>query len=241
MLAGIAGAAQADFVINTATGPFVPSFRGQANTTYFEWSNGSFDWNTSLESGAGEYIANPPPSLNPGNLPLSGANPIGLHSNNTLDLLSSSNNIYSGGAGPAGIDLTLTIPTSSVSGATTTTIIIQGNGLAMPGANGLAFEPIAGISPSYAIGTNAAGQTQWWAKFEIPSALGYYSSHIIGSILQGETNPVSVSGLVVDTIVMPSGFAADAVLVPEPASFAALGIMAGSMLLRRRRAGKERA
>jgi hypothetical protein len=220
--------------INLATGPIAPSFRGAANTTYFGWTNGTWDGNPPANPGdpdvTPDVIAGTPP-VNPGGL----AGPL-LAQNNSADIVSSSNNIYTS---PANVDLTLTIPTVGTIGTGFTTIIVQGNGLG--GFGGITdlftFGDIEGVAPTYVHGANADNQeAQFWAKWEIPGNAASYSVNVAGSTFGAGV--VSISDMTVDALWSPSGYAPDAVAaVPEPASFALVGaaLTAATVLVRHRR------
>lgn len=219
-------------VIATATGPFTPSFRGAANTTYFGWNYGSWDGN--VDAAAGESAIpdtlNGVPPINPGLL----AGPL-LVQNNSSDIVSGSNNVYTG---PANLDLTLTVPTGGTPGSGYTTIIVQGNSLG--GFGGMldtaAFGTIEGVAPTYVHGANVDDETQFWAKWELPGNASSYSIPVSGSTFGAGV--ASLSDLTVDTLWSPSGFAADtAAAVPEPASIALVGaaLTFATALVRRRR------
>jgi hypothetical protein len=220
--------------INLATGPIAPSFRGAANTTYFGWTNGTWDGNPPANPGdpdvTPDVIAGTPP-VNPGGL----AGPL-LAQNNSADIVSSSNNIYTS---PTNVDLTLTIPTVGTIGTGFTTIIVQGNGLG--GFGGITdlftFGDIEGVAPTYVHGANADNQeAQFWAKWEIPGNAASYSVNVAGSTFGAGV--VSISDMTVDALWSPSGYAPDAVAaVPEPASFALVGaaLTAATVLVRHRR------
>jgi len=214
--------------LSTATGPLAPDFRGNANTTYFGWETGTWDGNAD----PGADTLNPTPSINPA----SGAS---ITQNNSIDIVSGSNNIYTG---PSSIDLSLVIPTDGTPGTGFTTIIAQGVGLTGFGGQmaGFSFGDIAGVSPEYVITSaaesgNADGETQFWAKWQIPGNQSSYTVAVGSSgpaiIVPGY--PISITDLVVDTVWSPDGYAIDTA-VPEPASLglAALGM---TMLARRRR------
>ena len=227
-----AGVARAES-INLATGPIAPSFRGAANTTYFGWSNGTWDGNADAAAGepAIPDVINGTPSINPGSL----AGPL-LVQNTAADVVSSSNNVYTG---PANVNLTLTVPTAGTPGTGFTTIIVQGNGLA--GFGGITdlftFGTIEDVAPTYVHGANADNQeAQFWAKWELPGNAASYSVNVGGSTFGAGV--LSISDMTVDSLWSPSGYAPDAVAaVPEPTSFALVGaaLTSATVLVRRRR------
>lgn len=219
--------------INLATGPIAPSFRGAANTTYFGWSNGTWDGNADAAAGepAIPDVINGTPSINPGSL----AGPL-LAQNNAADIVSSSNNVYTG---PANVNLTLTVPTAGTVGSGFTTIIVQGNGLG--GFGGITdlftFGTIEGVAPTYVHGANADNQeAQFWAKWELPGNAASYNVQVSGSTFGAGV--LSISDMTVDSLWSPNGYAPDVVAaVPEPTSFALVGaaLTAATALVRRRR------
>jgi hypothetical protein len=159
-----------------------------------------------------------------------------LAQNTAADVVSSSNNVYTG---PANVDLTLTIPTVGTPGTGFTTIIVQGNGLG--GFGGITdlftFGDIEGVSPTYVRGVNADNQeAQFWAKWELPGNAASYSVNIAGSTFGAGV--LSMSDMTVDSLWSPSGYAPDAVAaVPEPTSLALVGaaFTVATVLVRRRR------
>lgn len=219
-------AAHAEFIINSSTGLFTPSFRGNTNTSYFGWlgggTNTGFDSNLSDETLAGEVINNPTPNL--GTPPATW----GLVQQELVDVLSSSNSIYNMTTAPVNFDLT----TSSTGGSGGfTTIIIQGRTAfgPFPSSSAIQFGTVEGVNPTFAIGDNAGGGAQFWAKYEIPGYLGSYT--IPFTLTQ---TSVSIAEMTVDTQWSSSGFAPDTAVVPEPASLSAI-LTGSAMLLRRRR------
>jgi len=230
--------ASAAFVIAESTGLFSPSFRGEANTTSFGWSSGTWDGNadSTPPDPVIPDVINGTPSINPGSL----AGTSFLTQSGSNDIVSGSNNIYSSVSGINAAGLQLTIPTSGVVGSSGfTTIIIQGvglNGAAFGGTSGLdgfGFGAIDGILPEYIIGTNADIEGQWWTKWELPGNAASYTVNITGA-QNGEGSVVSVTDLTIDTLYSGSGFAADLAVVPEP-SAVLLSFVAGLGLLVRRR------
>ena len=220
--------------INLATGPIAPSFRGAANTTYFGWSNGTWDGNPPVNPGDPDFtpdVINGTPSINPGSL----AAPL-LAQNNAADIVSSSNNVYTG---PANVNLTLTIPTVGTVSSGFTTIIVQGNGLGgFGGATDLfTFGTIEGVEPTYVYGANGDNQeAQFWAKWELPGNAASYNVQVSGSTFGAGV--LSISDMTVDSLWSPNGYAPDVVAaVPEPTSFALVGaaLTSATALVRRRR------
>lgn len=224
-----ASSAQANVIV-TATGPFTPSFRGAASTTYFGWNNGSWDGNDDVATTVDTL--NGFPSINPGSL----AGPL-LVQTSAADIVSGSNNVYTS---PANLKMMLSIPTAGTPGTGFTTIIVQGNSLAGGGFGGLLdtakFGTIEGVAPTYVYGGNASTETQFWAKWELPGNSASYSVDITGTTT--ELGVASLSDMVVDTQWSPNGYAIDtAAAVPEPTSFALVGaaLTFATALVRRRR------
>lgn len=211
----------AQFVINTGSGLFDPSFRGAANTAWFGWGSGKFDGLTN-----NELIDNPAPSF--------GTTPLGVSftQSTAFDILSSGNNIYTGAAGAT--DLLLAIPTSGTPGSGFTTLIIQGK--TAFGSYGVApaFGDIAGVSASYAQGNNLLGAGQFWAKYEI---VGNHSSYDL-AITLAENSNTSIAELEVDTCWSATGFSTDVIVVPEPSALALLGLGSFAELLLNKRSRK---
>ena len=226
LLAVVSGAttASAQFVINSSTGLFDPAFRGQANTTWFGWGPGRFEGTTQ-----NELIDNPAPNIG------TTINGISFTQNPGNDILASSDNIYSGAA--AATDLLLAIPTSGNVGSGFTTIIIQGR-TAFGGYDiAPSFQPISGINPLFAVGPNANGAGQFWAKYELPGNLESYDLTV--NLPTGSF--ISIAELEFDTQWSATSFAADVAVVPEPGTmaFSALGGLA--LLLRVQKLRRNRA
>jgi hypothetical protein len=233
VLAG--NSANAAFVIAETTGLFTPSFRGEANSTYFGWANGTWDGNADAVAPDPPIpdIINGTPSINPA----SGGQ---LTQAVAADIISGSNNVYSSVSQIDSLGLQLTIPTSGVVGsAGYTTIIIQGFGLngAMFGASaldGFGFGTIDGIMPEYLIAGNAASKGQWWAKWVLPGNAASYTVDLFGAQVGDSPLVVSVTDMTVDTWFSEDSFSPDFAVVPEPSalllSFAGVGFA-----LRRRR------
>lgn len=230
--------ASAAFVINEATGIFIPSYRGESNTTYFGWSAGSWDGNVdSTPPDPNVDIINGTPSINPGAL----AGSSFITQATAADIISGSNNVYSDVSFVNSLGLQMHIPTSgTVSSTGFTTIIIQGFGLSgaafgfSEGLDGFGFGAINGILPEYVIGTNANTRGQWFAKWEIPGNAAEYTVDIIGALATAEGSVLSVTDLQVDTLYSTTGYAADLAVVPEPSALL-LSFAGAGLLFRRRR------
>ena len=227
--------ASAAFVIAESTFLVTPSFRGEANTTYFGWSAGTWDGNadSTPPDPVIPDIVSGTPSINPGAL----AGTSFLTQSGTNDVVSGSNNIYSTVSGINAAGIQLTIPTSGVVGSSGfTTIIIQGlglNGAAFGGTSGLdgfGFGAINGILPEFIIGTNADVEGQWWAKWELPGNAASYTVDVTGVSNTAALGVLSVTELHIDTIYSNSNYAPDLAVVPEPSAlllsaFAGLGLI----------------
>ena len=224
------------FVISTAPGLFVPSFRDGADvdggqTTVFGWglTGGRFDGVTEDDT-----IDEPPVNFSPsglnGTLVQVPANTEG--DGGASDILAGSNNIY---ASPGGAVLNLDVPINGTVGAGFTTIIVQGRTAfgAYPETVDSMFGNVGGVDPIFVEGLNALGQGQFWAKYELPGNAGAYT--IPMTLPAGSS--ISIAELKVDTVFSENGFAADFAVVPEPSG--ALLILAGAVGLaaRRRRGG----
>jgi hypothetical protein len=220
--------------IYSATDIFVPSFRDltntdAGNTTYYGWGPGTFDGGVN-----NELMESPAPALGLGGL--NGT----LNQLGTADILSGTNNLFIGTNGVTET-LTMQIPTNGVPGVDGfTTIILQGltNGTGAGLINNLpVFDPINGISPTFAVALNSLDVGQWWVKYEIPGNAATYNltatvSNFFGSMSQ--SNPLSIKTITVDTVYSPTGYATETA-VPEPASIGLLAIGGFAMLRRRRR------
>jgi len=221
-LLACAVSANAQNDISTAFGLFTPSFRDASNTdanntTYFGWANGSFDGSV-----PNNLIDNPPVTLGVGGQDGT-LNQIGSD-----DILSGSMNIYTS-TFPA-TTLEIDIPTVGTAGSGFTTIIVQGQTL-FGGFNGTpgTFGALGGATPELVFGSNAAGSSQFWAKYEIA---GNASSYTLDWTLPGFT---SIAGLSVDTQWSSTGFAPETTVVPEPSTALLTSLGAGMLVLLRRR------
>lgn len=238
-LAAVLGvsSASAAFVITTSTGIFTPSFRGGSNTTYFGWTNGSWDGNPPAVEGDPDItpdIINGTPSINPASGAL-------LTQAVAGDIVSGSNNIYTSVAGANALGLQLLIPTAGTPGlAGFTTIIAQGFGLSgnlfgfTEALDGFGFGAINGIQPEYVIDRNADGRGQWWAKWELPGNAASYTVDVIGKEGFPGGSVLSVTDMQVDTWFSESGFAPDIAVVPEPSALL-LSFAGIALVVRRRR------
>lgn len=230
--------ASAAFVIAESSTVFEPSFRGEANTTYFGWSAGTWDGDVDAlpPTPNVDLLINGAPSINPAGLV--GAS---MTKGGSNDIVSGTNNLYSSVAGINNAQLQLNIPTNGTVGSGGfTTIIIQGLGLAgssFPGGtrglDGFGFGAINGIQPAYVIATNADVEGQWFAKWEIPGNAASYTVNIIGKANGPEVGVLSVTELHIDTLFSNSGFSGD-MAVPEPSTLL-LSALAGLGLIARRR------
>lgn len=235
-----ASSAPAAFVIAESNFLFTPSFRGEANSTYFGWSAGTWDGNadSTPPDPVIPDIVSGTPSINPG--ALTGTSFLTQSGSN--DIISGSNNIYSSVGGINAAGLQLTIPTSGVVGSSGfTTIVIQGlglNGAAFGGSSGLdgfGFGAINGIQPEYIIGTNADVEGQWWAKWELPGNAASYTVDIIGVSNSAALGVLSVTELHIDTLYSGSGYAPDLAVVPEPSALLLSAFASLGLIVRRRR------
>jgi hypothetical protein len=238
-------AGHAQYIIESSTSLFTPSFRGEANSTWFGW-------------GAGEFFATPAtgvkrrlldPSPTSGNVGL--ANGVEFFQLDWTDtnqevIGSSSNNIYKGGFGSGTkpeVSLRLNVPTFGEVGLGFTTLIVQGTSLT-GGSFGTAeaflinqpiFGDINGISPDFVMAATADNRAQFWVKYEL---LGNQSIFEVPIFLPttGNTAPISISGLTVDSNWSETGFASDFALVPEPSTWLLVGVGFAVLLIVRRRA-----
>lgn len=220
--------------IDSSTGLFAPSFRDLTdadlgNTTFYGWSQGSFDGGVD-----NELMENPVPSLSLGGL--NGT----LNQLSTVDILAGGNYIFVGVNGRTET-LTMQIPTVGSPGLFGfTTIIIQGRTLISNPPSDMivnfpSFGEINGISPTFVIGTTFENRGQWWAKYEIPGNEALYDLSVGVKNVGGQGVLLSITDLTVDTQYSTTGYAPDTAVVPEPASIGLLGL--GGIALARRRRG----
>jgi hypothetical protein len=238
------GSGNAQFVIQTSTDLFTPSFRGDANTTWFGWQNGTF-FGDPIPPSSTRILNNIAPTL--GNVGL--AEGVQFYQNDRFDdpfvgIGASSGNIYKGGSGPLSkpaIDLTLVIPTEGVIGTGFTTIIIQGTSLVAgsfgsPEAfliNQPVFQNIGAVAPTFLMAVSNDNRAQFWAEYQLPGNAADYAVTIsLPETINSE--PLSISGFTVDTYWSNTGFATDTVqAVPEPGSVLLLGLAGLYVILRR--------
>lgn len=212
----LAQAASAQFAINSASSLFVPSFRGEVNTTWFGWSTGGF--------GPAGAVNNPVPNL--------GTTTAGVSftQNSAASIIVSSGSIYTLFATPT---LSFDVPTDGVNGGGFTTIIVQGK-TAFGSFNDEAppvFGAVAGSNPVFVLGNNATENGQFWAKYEIAGNLSSYNL----TVALGQHT--SIAELQFDTYWSATGFATDTAVVPEPSALALVGLggLAVAGLKRRQR------
>ncbi len=214
-LSTAAMATAAPFDINTATGLFEPSFRGDADSTYVGWDT----WNENLDG----VIEDTTPD-------------VGTHSGSFITTngevhVSGSGNYYAAG-GSMSEEVTFTAPGVGPDGFTT--VIVQGVTLFGGWSNDVTFGPIDGVSPSLQVMRldegNAMGAGQFFVKYEIPGPVVTPSF-----MVTAEPGHTSMGLFVVDAAWSADGYAADtAVHTPEPTSAViALAAIAGVAMRRR--------
>lgn len=216
--------------ITQQSGLVSPSFRGQAETTYFGWNEGQF-FGQPVPPTASRILDNPAASF--GNV--GSGEGVELYQNDRLAspfvmIGSTAGNIYTGDrAVGKQAAATLVVPVSSAApGSGFTTIILQGRTTTAGGFSTLdlllsnypVFSSINGVIPDFVIAGNAANQGQWWAQYNLPGSAATYA---IGMTFPGGvgTTPVSIAGLSVDTYWSSSGYA-NVGAVPEPSTAALL-------------------
>ena len=217
------GALHAASVISEATGLYVPSYRLNANTTYFGWSEGHF-FGQPVPASSIRILNNPTVSF--GNVGAADGVQFFQNDRNASPFVmigSSAGNVYTG-SGPIGKEAsaTLVVPTWGTPGTGFTTIILQGRTIPAGGFSSLEtlvgnfpVFTVAGIVPTdFAIAGNAANQGQWWAKFELPGNSSIFEVNIRFPGGSG-TTPISIAEMSVDTLWSSAGYASDSA-VPEP-------------------------
>lgn len=193
---------------------FVPTFRGDANTTYLGWDLWDDVDPNPLDSV--NLIDDLTPDL--GNVGTDGGR---FMTTNGEDHLSDSANFYSGAGSMAEA---VTFDTAGVNGSGYTTVIIQAKTLFGGWGVEFGFTPINGVAPSQVLfGNNLnAGQGQLFVKYEIPGTADPQTF----SMVSGPFSFTSFDHFVIDTVWSADGFAPDnAIFTPEPTS--ALLVMMG--------------
>ena len=211
LLLGANVAAANTFDINLTTDLFVPTFRGDASTTYLGWD--TFDDVDPNLIDSFQLIDDTTPDL--------GSAGGRFMTTNGEDHLSGSGNYYSGGGS---VSEDVTFDTAGVNGSGFTTVIVQAKTLFGGWGTNIIFTPIDGVVPIQVLqGVNQVGQGQLFAKYEIPGTADPETF----SIVSGPFSFTSFDQFVVDTVWSPDGFAADnAIFTPEPttALLALLGL-----------------
>ena len=201
--------------ISNATSLFVPEYRGQQNTTYFEWYEYDF-YGFPVPPSNTRILNNPVPSAGI-------SQNVEFYQNDRYSATptiigSSSGNIYTGfGATGKQAFATLVVPTVQGIGLGNTTIFIQGKTVPEGG-----FAPAEelilnyprfsfnGIQPTFNIGINANREGQWYAMFDLNTSNQTFKIDIEfpgGS----NTYPISIANMSVDTLWQP---------IPEPSTYA---------------------
>lgn len=202
---------------------FTPTFRGDANTTWVGWD--VFD-----DNGAGDMIINDV-------TPDVGSSGGAFVTVDGQDKLSGSLNYYSGFFP---VNEQITFDTDGVAGSGFTTIVIQAKTLFGGFGAPVTFSPINGVAPTIVntatsplanFTTNAVGEGQFFAKYELPGIDGPQTISMSGGTF------TSIDTFVIDSVWSPTGFAPDtAVITPEPgAALLAAFAAAASTVARRRR------
>lgn len=210
----VSAPARAEFNLAQSTGLFTPSYRGEANASYFGWDTFGVD---------GAHIDNPPADIGTNDPLLTLTQESG-----EFDHISGSGNIYTG---QDPLDLHLTAVSSGTVGSGFTTLIIQGATLFGGFGGDILSSDIAGVTPEVVQNSNLAGAAQFWVKYELPGNEATYAIDL------GSTgSSISLDKLVVDVLWSPDGYATDSAIVPEPSSWllAASGAVAAWSLSRRR-------
>jgi hypothetical protein len=130
------------------------------------------------------------------------------------------------------VNETVTFDTTGVLGTGFTSLILQGVTAFGPFGTPLTFGNINGVSPTVVQGLNAAGNAQFWAKWDLPGNQNTYT----GTLLTGANSFVSFDVLSVDTYWNAASFQPDAAIVPESGSAMLLLLTAAAGFVRRRRA-----
>jgi hypothetical protein len=240
LLVGAASAATAQNVIQSAGSLFVPSFRGEENSTWFGWGEGSFF--TTPAAGSRRRLDNPAPTV--GNIGL--ADGVQFYQLNWTDTAaevigSGSNNLYKGGLGAGTkpeVSLTLSAPTLGQPGSGFTTIIIQGTSLSsgtMGPADGFlinqpSFGSINGVAPEFLMGATFDSRAQFWVKYELTGNQSVYDIPIYLPPTENSA-PVNIAGLTVDTYWSATGFASDFAVIPESSTWLLIGLGMGVLLI----------
>ncbi|TWT47523.1 hypothetical protein Pla111_11380 [Botrimarina hoheduenensis] len=209
------------FDLASATDLFVPTFRGNAHTTWVGWD--TFDDGGTLS----EVINDTTPDL--------GTDPGSFVTTSGEDHLSGSGNYYSGGTPVAE---TVTFAThAGVDGFTT--VIVQAMTLFGGWGDVVQFGTIDGVAPILVLQSDnqrtSFGTTggSLFVKYEIAGPITTPEFAITTS---GFGSPTSFDQLVIDTLWSPTGYATDtAVATPEPASTIAALIAIVGFAVRPRR------
>lgn len=203
--------------ISNATQLFVPSYRGQPNTTYFEWADGDF-YGFPVPPSSSRILNNTPPSLGI-------TNNVQFYQNDRFSaspviIGSSAGNIYTGfGANGKQAFASIVVPTLPGLSLGNTTLFIQGKTVPEGGfapADQLILNyprfTLNGVSPTFEIGINENREGQWYAQFVVASS---NSTFTINVEFPGGANtyPISIANLSVDSLWEP---------VPEPSTYALL-------------------
>jgi hypothetical protein len=213
--------------INSANSLFTPTYRDQANTTYFEWTNGEF-YGWPVPPTSSRILDNTPPTLGI----TSGVEfyQNDRYSSTPTIIGSSSGNIYTGfGANGKQAFATLVIPASPGIGVGNTTLFIQGRTVPESGfapADQLIINyprfTLNGISPTFNIGINANREGQWYALFDVNSSATSFSVDI--EFPGGpDTYPISIANLSVDSLWTP---------IPEPSTLFLIFLSIGFIIFR---------